>query len=201
MLSAQVGPIAWVFFERLRTKADALPANTASATTVCWRAARRPTTSCSPASCSTSLRRRPSLGTPLLIPSRPSSRARAAARPCASSKCSRQANARATPRPRCPPPSGSTPHEPEQPHSPPPCRSVSPVQDQPRQRSSEPASGKAQIGLAFLLPSDPSLATTTARLRGRSASHVTSGRILNRRVEIPIERAAALRPTSRGFLP
>jgi hypothetical protein len=88
-----------------------------------------------------------------------------------------------------------------QPHSPLLCRSVSLVQDQPRQHSSEPASGKAQIGLAFLLPSDPSLAATTARLHGCSASHVTSGRILNGRVEIPIERAAALRPTSRGFLP
>jgi hypothetical protein len=82
-----------------------------------------------------------------------------------------------------------------------PCRSVSLVQDQPRQRSSEPATCKAQIGLAFLLPSDPSLAATTARLRACSASHVISGRILNGRVEIPIERAAALRPTSRGFLP
>jgi hypothetical protein len=60
----------------------------------------------------------------------------------------------------------------------------------PRQRSSEPTSGRAQIGLVFLLPSDPSLATTTARLCGCSASHVTSGRILNRRVEIPMERGS-----------
>jgi hypothetical protein len=34
----------------------------------------------------------------------------------------------------------------------------------------------------FLLPSNPSLAATTARLRGW---HVTSGRILNGRLEIP----------------
>jgi hypothetical protein len=52
------------------------------------------------------------------------------------------------------------------------------------------------------LPSDPSLAAaTTTRLDGCSASRVISGRILNGRVEIPMERAAALRPTYRGFLP
>jgi hypothetical protein len=70
-----------------------------------------------------------------------------------------------------------------------------------QQRSSEPASRKDQIGLAPLLPSDPSLVATTTRLRNRSVPHVINGRILNDRVEIPIERAASLRPTSRGFLP
>jgi hypothetical protein len=131
---------------------------------------------------------------------RPLSRARAAARPCASSSYSRQAR-RDTGRPRCPPPSGSTPHEPGQPHSPLLCRSVSLAQDRPRQRSSEPESRKTQIGLGPLLPRYPSLVETTARLRDHCARHVISGRIRNGRVVIPIKFAAALRPTSRGFLP
>ena len=59
----------------------------------------------------------------------------------------------------------------------------------------------AQIGIGPLLPGHPSPAATTARLRDHSARHVISGRILNGRIEIPIEPAAALRPTSRGFLP
>jgi len=80
-------------------------------------------------------------------------------------------------------------------------RSVSLVQDRSRQRSPEPASRKAQIGLGPLLPGYRSLVATTARLRHHSARHLISGRILNGRVEIPIEPAAALRPTSRGFLP
>jgi hypothetical protein len=68
------------------------------------------------ASCSTSLRRRPSPRTSLLSRPRPLSPARAAARPCASSRCSSQASLRETARPRCPLPSGSTLHEPGQPH-------------------------------------------------------------------------------------
>jgi len=80
-------------------------------------------------------------------------------------------------------------------------RSVSLALGQPRHRSSEPASGKAHIGFQFLLPSDPSLVATTARLRDRSTHDVISGHILNARLEIPIKRAAAPRTTSRGFLP
>jgi hypothetical protein len=100
-----------------------------------------------------------------------------------------------------PPPSGSTPHEPRQPHSVLLSRSVSLVQGRPRQRSSKPAPGKAEIGLGPLLPGHPSLVATIARPRDHSVRHRFSGRILNRRVEIPIEPAATLRPTSRGFLP
>jgi hypothetical protein len=74
------------------------------------------------------------------------------------------------------------------------------VQDRPRQRSFEPAPRKARIGLGRLLPGHPSPVATTARFRDHSARHVISGRILNARVEIPIEPAAT-RPTSRGFLP
>jgi hypothetical protein len=59
----------------------------------------------------------------------------------------------------------------------------------------------AQIGLGPLLPGHPNLLAPTARLRDHSARHVISGRILNRGVEISIEPAATLRPTSRGFLP
>jgi Putative transposase/Transposase zinc-binding domain len=158
-------------------------------------------TSCSPASCSTSLRRRPSPKTSLPSRPRPLSPARAAARPCASSRCSRQASLRNTGRPRCPTPSGSTPHEFGQRHSPLLFRSVSLVQDRPRQRSSEPAPRKARIGLGPLLPSQPSPVATTVWLRDHSARHVISGRILSSRVEIPIAPAATLRPTSRGFLP
>ena len=80
-------------------------------------------------------------------------------------------------------------------------RSVPLAQGRLRQRSSEPASRKAQIGLGLLLPGYPNLLATTARLRDHTARHVISGRILNRRVEIPIEPAATLRPTSRGFRP
>jgi hypothetical protein len=80
-------------------------------------------------------------------------------------------------------------------------RSVSLVQDRPRQRSSEPASRTSEIGLGAILPSEPSLVVTNARLRDHSARHVISGHILNGGVEIPIGRVAALRPTSRGFLP
>jgi hypothetical protein len=120
--------------------------------------------------------------------------------PCASSKRSRQASLRDTGRPRCPPPSGSTPHEPGQPHSPLLCRSVSLVQDRPRQRSSEPASRNVQIGLGPLLPGHPSLVATIARPRNHSARHLISGRIRNGPVEIPIEPAAAL-PRPAGSFP
>jgi hypothetical protein len=51
------------------------------------------------------------------------------------------------------------------------------------------------------LPGDPSRVATTVRLRHRSAGNLISSRILNGYVEIPIERAAPLPPTSRGFLP
>jgi hypothetical protein len=64
---------------------------------------------------------------------------------------------------------------------------VSLVQDRPRQRSSAPASRKAQIGLGPLLPGCPSLVAITARRRDHSARHLISGRIRNGRVEIPIE--------------
>ena len=47
----------------------------------------------------------------------------------------------------------------------------------------------------------PSLIATTAWRRDHSVRHVIRGRILDGRVEIPIEPAAPLRPTSRGFLP
>src|SRR5262249_60060311 len=105
--------------------------------------------------------------------------ARAAARPCASSRCSTQASLRDTGRPRCPPPSRSTPHEPGQPYSPLLSRSVSLVHGRPRQRSSEPASRMAQIGIGPLLPGHPSPAATTARLRDPSARPAISGRILH----------------------
>jgi hypothetical protein len=84
------------------------------------------------------------------------------------------------------------------------CRSVSLVQDQQRQRSSKRVSSrarKARIGVGFLLQGAPSLLATTVRLHHRSAGNVTSARIVNGYVEIPIERAATLRQTSRGFLP
>src|SRR6201984_575503 len=132
---------------------------------------------------------------------RPLSPARAAARPCASSRCSRQASLRNTGRPRRPTPSGSTPPEFGQRPLPPLVRSVSLVQDRPRQRSSEPAPRKARIGLGPLLPSQPSPVATTVWLRDHSARHVISGRLLSSRVEIPIAPAATLRPTSRGVLP
>jgi hypothetical protein len=48
------------------------------------------------------------------------------------------------------------------------------------------------------LPGYPNLVTTTARLRGHSARHLISGRILKDRVEIPIEPAAASRSTPAG---
>ena len=94
-----------------------------------------------------------------------------------------------------------TSHEPGQHHLPVPSRSISLVQDRPRRRLFEPAPRKLRIGLGPLLPGHPSPVATTARLRDHSARHVISGRILNGRVEIPIEPAATLRPTSRGFLP
>ena len=143
----------------------------------------------------------PSLRTSLPSRPRPLSPARAAARPCTSSRCSRQASLRDTGRPRDPPPSGSTPHERGQPHSPLLSRSVSLVQDRPRQRSSEPAPRKARIGLGPLLPGHPSPLATTVRLRDHSAHHGITGRILNGRVEIPINPTATRRPISRGFLP
>jgi len=83
-------------------------------------------------------------------------------------------------------------------------RSVSLVHDQQRQRSSERLSSrarKARIGVGFLLPGAPSRVATTVRLHNRSAGNVISARIVNGYAEIPIERAAPLRPTSRGFLP
>ena len=80
-------------------------------------------------------------------------------------------------------------------------RSVPLAQGRLRQRSSEPASRKAQIGLGSLLPGYPSLVATIARPRDHSARHLISGRILSRRGEIPIGPTAALQPTSRGFLP
>jgi len=51
-------------------------------------------------------------------------------------------------------------------------RSVSLVQDRPRQRSSEPAPRNAQIGLGPLLPGYRSLVATTARLPDHSARHL-----------------------------
>jgi hypothetical protein len=86
---------------------------------------------------------------------------------CASPRqiCSRQASLRDTGRPRCPPPSESTPHEPGQPHSPLLSRSVPLVQDRPPQRSSEPTPRKARIGLGPLLPGHPSPVATTAAPR------------------------------------
>ena len=137
------------------------------------------------------------------LPSRPRSlsRARAVARPCASSRCSRRASLRQTRRPQCPPPSGSTPHEPGQPYSPLPCRSVSLVQGRPRRRSSEPASCKAQIGLGPLLSGHSGLIATIAWRRNHSVRRVIRGRLLDGNVEIPIEPAAPSPQTSRGFLP
>jgi hypothetical protein len=119
--------------------------------------------------------------------------ARAAARPRASSRCSRQASLRDTGRPRCPPRSGSIPHKLGQPHSPLGSRSDSLAQDRPRQHSSEPAPRKVRIGLGPLLRGHRSPVATTVRLRNHSASHVITGRILNGRVEIPIAPAATLR--------
>ncbi len=163
----------------------------------------RPPTSHSPTSCSTQLRRRPSRRTSHPIPPRPI-RARAAARPCTSSKCSRQANSRDTGPPPCLPPSGSILHEPTPHHPSLQRRSVSLVQDQQRQRSSECVSSrarKARTGVKFLLSGAPNLVATTVRLHPGAAGNIISARIVNAYVEIPIERAAPLRPTSRGFLP
>src|ERR1700722_3958421 len=140
---------------------------------------------------------------PLLIRPRPLSRARAAARPCASSRGLRQASSRGTSRPQCPPPSESTPHEPAQ-HPPPLRRSVSLVQGQQRWRSLRPVfsvARQARSALAFLLSANPNLIVSTARLPQRSARRVRSSYALNGRGEIPMERAEALPPTSRGFLP
>jgi len=81
------------------------------------------------------------------------------------------------------------------------CRSVSLVQRRLRQRLSEPVSSQARMRLALLLPGDPSLAATTASLHDWSAHNAITGHILSDHVEIPIAPAAALRPTSRGFLP
>jgi hypothetical protein len=147
-------------------------------------------------------RRRPSPRTPLLIRPRPI-RALAAAQPCASLKCSRPASSRDTGRPPCPPPLGSILHEPTPHHPPLQHRSVSLVQDQQRQRSSKRVSSRARnarIGAAFLLPGAPSLVATAVRLHHRSAGNVISAPIVNRFAEIPIERAAPSRLTSRGFL-
>jgi hypothetical protein len=144
-----------------------------------------------------SLRRRPSPRTPLLIRLRPI-RALAAARPCASLRCSRAASSRDTGRPPCPPPSGSILHEPTPHHPPSQHRSVSLVQDQQRQRSSERVPSrarKARISAAFLLPGAPSPVATTVRLHHRSAGNVISAPIVNRYVEIPLERAAPSRLT------
>jgi len=60
---------------------------------------------------------------------------------------------------------------------------------------------KRGSGLGPLLPGHPSPVAPTAQFRDHPTRHVISGRILNGRVEIPIETAATLRPTSRGFLP
>ena len=61
----------------------------------------------------------------------------------------------------------------------------------------------AKLGSAsgFLLPGAPNLVATTVRLHNRSAGNIISARIVNGYGEIPIERAAPLRQTSRGFLP
>src|SRR5262249_47040356 len=139
---------------------------------------------------------------PLLIQPRPISRARAAARPCASSRCSRPASSRDTGRPQCPPPSGSTPHEPAQHHPPLQRRSVSLVQDQHRQRSSKRVSSparKARIGVRFLLPGAPSLVATTVRLHNRSAGNLTKARIVNGYAEIPIERHSCAQLPAGSF--
>jgi hypothetical protein len=54
----------------------------------------------------------------------------------------------------------------------------------------------SQIGLGPLLAAYPCLVATTTRLRDHAACRLISGRILNGRVEIPIEPPPALRPTS-----
>ena len=79
-------------------------------------------------------------------------------------------------------------------------RSVPLAQGRLRQRSSEPASRKAQIGLGSLLPGYPSLVATIARPRDHSARYLITGRIRNGAVEIPIEPAAAL-PRPAGSFP
>ena len=70
-------------------------------------------------------------------------------------------------------------------------RSVSLAKGRPRQRSSEPLSRKAQIRLALLFPSNPSLVAITAQLHDRSAGYVISARILNGRVEDAMRRTKA----------
>jgi hypothetical protein len=130
-------------------------------------------TSRSPASCSTLLHQRPSPSMPRRMRLRPLRRARAAARPCKSSRCSRPVNA-ATGRPRRQPPSGSIRRELAK-HPPPSnYRAVSPVQGRPRPSSSQPLSGQArevQIGVKLPLPSVPSHLANTAPPHDHSASH------------------------------
>ena len=90
--------------------------------------------------------------------------------------------------PQCPSPSGSIPHEPGQSRPPRLSRSVSLAQRQPRQRSSEPTSCKAQIGLGPLLSGNSSLIATTAWRGNHSIRRVIRGRSLDGGVEIPIVR-------------
>jgi integrase len=116
---------------------------------------------------------------------------------------SRQANPRATGRPRCRPPSGSIRRELAQHHPPSHYRSVSSVQDRPRASSSQPLSGQtreAQIGVKLPLPSVPSRVASTAPPHDHSATHISSGDVPRQRAEIPIVQTATPPPTSRAFL-
>jgi hypothetical protein len=62
-------------------------------------------------------------------------------------------------------------------------------------------SNPARLGSPSRASGDPRLAANNSCIHNLCARHVTSRNSHNDRVEIPIGRAAALRPTSRGFLP
>ncbi len=126
---------------------------------------------------------------------------RAAARPCASSSGSRQASRCDTGRLQCPPPAGSTPHEPGNPQSPPLCRSVLRVHGRPQRRSSKPASRKAPIGLESLSSGNSGLIAITAWRRNHSVRRVIRSGSLDDAVEIPIEPAAPLPRHPAASLP
>ena len=81
-------------------------------------------------------------------------------------------------------------------------RSISLVQVRPRSRSSVPLSNQAreaQIDVKRPSPTVPSPIASTVPPHDHFANHVSSGHVTRHRAEIPIARAAAPPPTSRGF--
>jgi len=63
--------------------------------------------------------------------------------------------------------------------------------------ASPPSSDRCPARLA----TPPKLRANIVRIQHRFVAHVASHHLRKRRVEIPIVRAAPLRPKSRGFLP